>query len=140
MDDGHHGNKVDEAADDDGDNIVQSRKRRRFDSDEDGPAISDIIDDEHSNQSDARLATPMDDQLTNEVTAPPAYFKKPGPVFSERMIDKCHAPFQSSSTPEHLQHRFMVSQLYIIQSYSPRAYMIVLRGYWPHIPSLLVFL
>ena len=119
MDDGHHGNKADEAADadDDGDNIVQSRKRRRFDSDEDDPAISDIIDDEHSNQSDARLATPVDDQLTNEIAAPPAYFKKPGPVFSERMVDKCHAPFQSSSSPEHLQHRFMVSWLPCTRTY-----------------------
>ena len=110
MDDGRHGYQDDEAVDagDDDDDIVQSRKRRRFDSDEDEPAISDLIGDEQSNQSDARLSTPVDDQLTNDAPAPPTYFKKPGPVFSEKMVDKCHAPFKSSSTPEHLQHRFMV--------------------------------
>ena len=103
----------DEAAevDDDDDDIVQSRKRRRFDSEGEEPGVSDLISDEHSNQSDARLSiTPLaDDQPINEI-APPTYFKKPGPVFSEKMIEKCHIPFQSSSTPEHLQHRFMVSR------------------------------
>ena len=114
MDNGHHGNFMDDEAaevddNDDGD-IVQSRKRRRFDSEGEDPGVSDLISDEHSNQSDARLSTPLaDDQPTSEI-APPAYFKKPGPVFSEKMIEKCHAPFQSSSTPEHLQHRFMVSR------------------------------
>lgn len=113
MDDGRHDNFMDDEAaevddNDDGD-IIQSRKRRRFDSEGEDPGVSDLINDEHSNQSDARLSTPLaDDQPTNEI-APPAYFKKPGPVFSEKMVEKCHAPFQSSSTPEHLQHRFMVS-------------------------------
>ena len=113
MDDGRHGNFMDgeaaEVDDNDDDDIVQSRKRRRFDSEGEDPGVSDlIIGDEHSNQSDARLSTPLaDDQLTNEI-APPTYFKKPGPVFSEKMSEKCHAPFQSSSTPEHLQHRFLV--------------------------------
>ena len=64
--------------------------------------ISDLISDEHSNQSDARMTTPIiDDQLTSEI-APPVYFKKPGPVFSEKLIEKYHTPFLSSSTPEHL--------------------------------------
>ena len=114
MDDGRHGNFMDDEAaevdDNDDDDIVQSRKRRRFDSEGDDPGVSDLISDEQSNQSDARLSTPLvDDQPTNEI-APPAYFKKPGPVFNEKMIEKCHVPFQSSSTPEHLQHRFMVSR------------------------------
>ena len=120
MDDGHHGNQLEEGADvDDDDNeIVQSRKRRRFDSDGDDPGISDLIGDEHSNQSDARTPTPVDDQLTNEIAAPPAYFKKPaGPIFSEKLIEKYHAPFQSSSTPEHLQHRFMVWYMYMYVLY-----------------------
>ena len=109
----------DEAAevDDDDDDIVQSRKRRRFDSEGEEPGVSDLISDEHSNQSDARLSTtPLaDDQPTNEIV-PPAYFKKPGPVFSEKMIEKCHVPFQSSSTPEHLQHRFMVRRFFLYNS------------------------
>ena len=118
MDDGRHDNFMDDEAkvDDDDDDIIQSRKRRRFDSEGEDPGISNLISDEHSNQSDVRLATPVDDQLTNEI-APPAYFKKPGPVFSEKMVEKCHAPFQASSTPEHLQHRFMVSSDQCMHSY-----------------------
>ena len=116
MGNGYHGNQLEEGADVDGDDneIIQSRKRRRFDSDEDDPGISDLISDEHGNQSDARTTTPVDDQLTNEIAAPPppAYFKKPsGPIFSEKLIEKYHAPFQSSSTPEHLQHRFLVCMI-----------------------------
>ena len=97
-----------EVVDDNDDDIIQSRKRRRFDSEGETPGISDLIGDEHSNQSDARLSTSVDNQPSNEI-APPAYLKKPTPAFSEKMIDKCHAPFQSSATPQHLQHRFMVS-------------------------------
>ena len=111
MDDGHHGNQIEEGADvdDDDNDIVQARKRRRFDSDGDDPGISDFINDDQSNQSDTRVTTPVDDQLTNEIAPPPMPFKRPaGPVFSEKLVEKCHAPFQSSSTPEHLQHRFMV--------------------------------
>ena len=107
MDDGHHGNEVENQADIEDDEIVQSRKRRRFDSEGDDPGATDLISDEHSNLSDGRMATPIDD-LTNEVPAPPVYFKKPGPVFSEKMIEKYQVPFQSSSSPEELQHRFMV--------------------------------
>ena len=114
MDDGRHGNFMDDEAagvdDNDDDDIVQSRKRRRFDSEGDDPGVSNIISDEHRNQSDDRLSTPLaDNQPTNEI-ALPAYFKKPGPVFSKKMIEKFRIPFQSSSTPEHLQHRFMVSR------------------------------
>ena len=106
MDDGLHGNFMDDEAaevdDNDDDDIVQSQKRRRFDSEGEDPGVSNIISDEHSNQSDDRLSTPLaDDQLTNEI-ALPAYFKKSGPIFSKKMIEKCHILFQSSSIPEHL--------------------------------------
>ena len=74
MDDGRHGNFMDDEAaevDDDDDNIIQSRKRRRFDSEGDDPGVSDLISDEHSNQSDARLSTPlMYDQPTSEIAPP----------------------------------------------------------------------
>ena len=58
---------------------------------------------------------PPETTSTNQMRllAPP-----PGPVFSEKIVEKCHAPFQSSSTLEHLQHRFMVScQALIIHVY-----------------------
>ena len=106
-----------EVVDDNDDDIIQSRKRRRFDSEGETPCVSDLISDEHSNQSDARLSTPVDNQPSNEIS-PPAYLKKTTPVFSEKMIDRCHAPFQSSATPLHLPHRFMV-RVHVCSLYVP---------------------
>ena len=65
MDDGRYGNFMD-SDDNDDDDIVQSRKRRRFDIDGEELGVSNLISDERSNQSDARLSTPRDGRPTDQ--------------------------------------------------------------------------
>ncbi len=82
---------------DDNDSIVQLRKRRRLLSDEGTPLPDD--DDGVSLQSGALTYT------NQEMRAPPS---KKVVEFNEKLVEVFHSMLQSSSTPEHLQHRFLV--------------------------------
>ncbi len=87
---------------DDDDSMVQSRKRRRMQSNEGTPAPSDLFDDGSSFQSGIRES--VDREMANQITSLPRKVME----FNEKLVQVLQSPLQPSSTPDHLQHRFMV--------------------------------
>ena len=85
--------------DDDDDEILQSRKRRRLQAEENDPITSEHLDDDLSNQSDPRRLLLDDQEPVKKVIS-----------FQEKQVEVYHKSLQPSATPEHLQHRFMVSE------------------------------
>ena len=98
---GFHDNKISDNEDDD--SMVQSRKRRRLQSDEETPAPSDLQDDRASEQSGGRGFSP-DRESTNQIVPLPRKVVE----FNDKLVQVIQSPLQPSSTPDHLQHRFMV--------------------------------
>ena len=98
---GFHDNKMSDHEDDD--SMVQSRKRRRLQSDEGTPAPSDLQDDGASEQSGGRGLSP-DRESTNRIASLPRKVVE----FNDKLVQVIQSPLQPSSTPDHLQHRFMV--------------------------------
>lgn len=56
------------------------------------------------------------------------------PSFSERLLEVYQKPFQPSSTPDHLQHRFMVS---LLPPFHPSPHPLLLPPSFSPLPSLL---
>jgi len=84
---------------DDQDSLVQSRKRRRLMSD-DG-----VLDSVDGDSVQSAVKEPGDDL----VPSLPAPLPRKVMEFNDKLVQVVHPTLQPSSTPDHLQHRFMVS-------------------------------